>query len=84
MASAKKNKEPSFEQALVELEALIQEMENEQLPLETLVSHYEKGANLLKVCETALETSRKRIEAIELDTDYSSKGETSQDDIRLF
>ena len=35
--------EPSFEDALAGLESIVEAMEHENLPLEDLVSHYEKG-----------------------------------------
>lgn len=56
----------SFEEALGELEGLVEAMENDQLPLEKLVAHYEKGAGLLQHCEQVLAEARKRIELIEL------------------
>lgn len=56
--------EPSFENALAGLEAIVEAMENEQLPLEELVSYYEKGSNLLSRCETVLQAARGRIELI--------------------
>lgn len=56
----------SFEEAMGELEALVEAMENDQLPLEQLVAHYEKGARLLQHCEQVLAAARKRIELIEV------------------
>jgi len=50
-------------------------MEQDQLPLERLVEHYEKGSRLLKQCETILEAARNRLETITLqnqDTGESS------------
>jgi exodeoxyribonuclease VII small subunit len=57
---------PSFEEALAELEAVVEAMEEEQLPLEELVSHYEKGSALLKRCESVLKSARDRLELITL------------------
>ncbi len=57
---------PSFEQALAGLEAVVEAMENEQLPLEDLVAHYEKGSALLDRCESMLRDARDRIELITL------------------
>jgi exodeoxyribonuclease VII small subunit len=57
---------PTFEQALAELEAVVEAMEEEQLPLEDLVSHYEKGSALLKRCESVLKSARDRLELITL------------------
>ena len=53
--AAKKIKETgvsTFEDAMGELETLVEAIENDQLPLEDLVAHYERGAGLLKHCET--------------------------------
>ena len=57
---------PSFEDALAGLESIVEAMEHEQLPLEDLVAHYEKGSALLKRCEAILQTARGRIELITL------------------
>lgn len=58
--------EPTFEQALSGLEAIVEAMEHEHLPLEELVSHYEKGSALLTHCEAILQSARGRIELITL------------------
>jgi exodeoxyribonuclease VII small subunit len=57
---------PSFEDALANLESIVEAMEHEQLPLEDLVAHYEKGSALLNRCEAILQTARGRIELITL------------------
>ena len=57
----------TFEGAMGELEALVEAMENDQLPLEDLVAHYEKGAGLLRHCEKVLSSAKERIELIEVD-----------------
>jgi exodeoxyribonuclease VII small subunit len=57
---------PTFEEALAELESVVEAMEEEQLPLEDLVSHYERGSALLKRCETVLKSARDRLELITL------------------
>ena len=66
--AAKKKSAPtaSFEDAMSDLEGLVEAMENDQLPLEELVAHYEKGAKLLQHCEEVLAAARKRIELIEV------------------
>jgi exodeoxyribonuclease VII small subunit len=71
MARRKTNPEetgdaPSFEQALEGLEAIVEAMEHEQLPLEELVAYYEKGSALLDRCEQVLQSARGRIELITL------------------
>jgi exodeoxyribonuclease VII small subunit len=59
----------SFEAALAELEEIVAAMEEEQLPLEELVSRYEKGSKLLARCETVLASARKRLQTISTRTD---------------
>lgn len=61
-----KSQAGSFEEAMCELEDLVEAMESDQLPLEELVAHYEKGAGLLRHCEEVLAAARKRIELIEV------------------
>lgn len=72
---------PSFEEALAGLEAIVDAMEHEQLPLEDLVSHYERGAALLGRCESLLSSARERIQLITLraksDDGTDSGNETS-------
>jgi exodeoxyribonuclease VII small subunit len=57
---------PSFEEALGKLESIVEAMENESLPLEDLVTHYEQGFGLLTHCESILQAARSRIELITL------------------
>lgn len=64
--SPSKKAEATFESALEELEELIETMESDQLPLETLVSSYEKGAELLNHCKQILSSARKRIEVVQV------------------
>jgi exodeoxyribonuclease VII small subunit len=58
--------QPTFEAALGNLEAIVEAMEHEQLTLEELVAHYEKGSALLTRCEAILQSARGRIELITL------------------
>jgi len=63
---AKQSEASTFEQAMGELETLVEAMENDQLPLAELVAHYEKGAGLLRHCEKVLAAAKERIELIEV------------------
>jgi exodeoxyribonuclease VII small subunit len=87
---------PSFEEALAGLEAIVEAMEHEQLPLEDLVAHYEKGSALLDRCESILQSARGRIELITLRNQSETEpapsptsgapddSDDDDDDIRLF
>lgn len=69
MAARKKQNPPDggggepldFEKAVAELESIVSSMEEEQLPLEELVSGYEKGVKLLARCEAVLRSARERL-----------------------
>ena len=65
-ASDDEDAAPTFEEALAGLESIVEAMEHEQLPLEDLVAHYEKGSVLLNCCESILQSARGRIELITL------------------
>jgi exodeoxyribonuclease VII small subunit len=67
---------PSFEDALAGLESIVEAMEHEQLPLEELVSCYEKGSALLDRCESILQSARGRIELITLRNKPNTDSET--------
>ena len=54
----------SFEQALAELEAIVQKLESGQAPLEESIALYERGARLKAHCESRLEAARLRVEKI--------------------
>lgn len=54
----------SFEEAADALEALVESMENEVLPLEQMLAHYERGVTLARHCADRLSAAEKRIEII--------------------
>ncbi len=59
----------SYEAALQELEGLVASLESGQLPLEQLLSGYQRGAQLLQFCRgklDAVETQIKVLEGTEL------------------
>ena len=70
--AAKKSKSPdpseeiTFEDAISQLESIVESMEHGQLALEDLVSHYEDGSKLLNRCEAVLKSAHSRIELITL------------------
>jgi exodeoxyribonuclease VII small subunit len=54
----------SFEQALAELEAIVQKLESGQAPLEESIALYERGAKLKGHCEEKLRAAQLRVEKI--------------------
>jgi exodeoxyribonuclease VII small subunit len=54
-----------YEDALAELERLVQAMENQQLPLDALLSSYQRGAALLAACRARLEAVEVQVKLLE-------------------
>jgi len=54
-----------FEEALQKLEEIVESMEAEDLPLETLLARFEEGTRLSKVCQKKLSEAELRIEQLE-------------------
>lgn len=59
-----RKKTPSFEQALAELEELVQAMESGDLSLEQLMDNYAKGMGLAKLCMTSLDRAEKAMDVV--------------------
>jgi exodeoxyribonuclease VII small subunit len=57
--------EPTFEDALKKLEAIVTEMESADLPLETLLSRYEEGVKLARACQSKLADAELKIQRLE-------------------
>lgn len=55
----------SFEQALSELEDLVQTMEAGQLPLDRLLENYRRGAHLLDACRSQLQAVEEQVRVLE-------------------
>ena len=55
----------SYESALQELEALVQQMETGQLPLAELLSGYQRGAELLTYCRAQLDAVEQQIKVLD-------------------
>jgi exodeoxyribonuclease VII small subunit len=56
---------PPFEEALKKLEAIVEAMEADDLPLETLLSKYEEGSKLVKICREKLSEAELKIQELE-------------------
>jgi len=58
-------KNPPFEEALKKLESVVEAMESDDLPLETLLAKYEEGAKLVKICQEKLAEAELKIQQLE-------------------
>jgi exodeoxyribonuclease VII small subunit len=54
-----------FEEALKKLEGIVEAMESEDLPLETLLTKYEEGTRLVRLCQERLAEAEVRIQQLE-------------------
>lgn len=57
---------PNFEQALVELEQLVDKMEAGDLKLEQALEHFERGIKLSRQCQQALEQAEQKVQELTL------------------
>lgn len=65
-AAAKKADQPaSYEAALQELEQLIAQIESGQLPLEQMLSGYQRAAQLLGFCRSQLEAVQEQVKVLD-------------------
>lgn len=56
--------EPSFEESMKRLEAIVKEMEGGDLSLEQMMSHFEEGTTLVKSCGKTLNEVERKIEKL--------------------
>lgn len=62
--SKKTDQPPSFEEALAQLETIVESMESGDVPLAELLVKFEEGTRLLKTCETRLKDAEMKIEIL--------------------
>lgn len=62
----------SFEAALAKLEAIVDSMEQGEVPLAELLAKYEEGTKLLKACENRLKEAELKIEKLKGTKDGSA------------
>ncbi len=66
LASSPLVKPPSsYESALEELEQLVARLESGDMPLEQLLTGYQRGAELLKFCRDKLETIEVQVKVLD-------------------
>lgn len=56
--------EPSFEQAIQRLQAIVEELERGELGLDRSLERYEEGVKLLRRCHEVLQKAESRIELL--------------------
>jgi exodeoxyribonuclease VII small subunit len=66
-ASATKGEDMPFEEALQKLESIVEAMEADDLPLETLLARFEEGTRLAHLCQAKLAEAELKIQQLEKD-----------------
>ena len=59
----------TFEQAIKQLEQIVQDLESGEMPLEKAVKTFEEGIQLAKFCSEKLDETEKRITILMQDSD---------------
>lgn len=59
----------TYEEALAQLDALIQKLEGGSIPLEDAISAYERGTRLARHCEQLLDRTERRVTALMVGSD---------------
>jgi exodeoxyribonuclease VII small subunit len=57
-----------FEEAVEKLEAIVDAMESGDLPLETLMSKFEEGTKLARLCQARLAQAELKVQQLEKNT----------------
>jgi exodeoxyribonuclease VII small subunit len=71
----KSEQNPTFENALAELEGIVTRMEDGQLSLEQSLMAYKRGAELLKFCQSQLTDAQQQVKVLEAGTLKNFVGE---------
>ena len=61
---ARNSKAPEFEQALEELEKLVEQLERGDLPLEEALKAFERGVALTRHCQASLQAAQQKVEIL--------------------
>ena len=61
-----KNQELSFENAITELQSVVEKLEAGQVTLEESLSLYERGMELVKLCNARLDAAEQRVQCVRL------------------
>jgi exodeoxyribonuclease VII small subunit len=77
VAKKKKDEALSFEDALGELETIVQSMEQGDLSLEDSLSAFEKGIQLTRQCQTSLKDAEQKVQIL-MDKNGDSQPEPFQ------
>lgn len=72
MSKTKDQKGPGFEQALSELESLVAQLESGDLSLDQSLTHFKRGVELTRHCQSILDEAQKTVEILSQDSSTSA------------
>ncbi len=58
------DKTPDFEEALAELETLVEKMESGELKLDDSLKHFRRGVELTRLCQQVLDQAQQTVEEL--------------------
>lgn len=61
---AKKDEPHNFEEAMKRLDAIVEKLEEDKVPLEDMLARYEEGVALAKYCSDKLEAAEQKVRLI--------------------
>lgn len=65
--TAKKEKKPTFEEAITRLNQIVAALEDGSAPLDRSLALYEEGISLVRFCSQALDTAEQRVKILARD-----------------
>jgi exodeoxyribonuclease VII small subunit len=64
MSKAKKDEARSFEDSMKRLDEIVEQLEEDKLPLDKMISLYEEGVTLARACGETLEAAEQKVRLI--------------------
>ena len=64
MAKSKKDEPRNFEDSMKRLDEIVGQLEEDKLPLDTMISLYEEGVTLARACGEKLEAAEQKVKLI--------------------
>ena len=61
---ATKSKQPDLEKSLTALEAIVEQLEDGDIPLEKALKQFEQGIKLSRECQTALKAAEQKVQIL--------------------
>lgn len=62
--NTRKARTPDFEQALSDLETIVERLEHGELPLEESLKQFERGVQLARSCQELLEQAEQKVQIL--------------------